>query len=182
MNLLCAVSPSPFWYIIQNMFAFVLVTLKTAQRAPTWTPNWPNNQKSFTPPQGCKILFGQICTWRFWPSVCSHIYAEWGHRQLAHWRSIEVLLLKTGEEVQYNLLQFSIWCFWDLAVSPETKQMRSEWAFKNPYCWNIQICFSSYLMLESRSWCWLKMCCKKAFSNFVILLGSILSRWPLTPA
>ena len=39
-----------------------------------------------------------------------------------------------------------------------------------------------YLIAESRSWCWLRTCCKKADSNFVILLGSILSRCPLTPA
>ncbi|KAG7271704.1 hypothetical protein CRUP_025565 [Coryphaenoides rupestris] len=30
-------------------------------------------------------------------------------------------------------------------------------------------------MLVSRSWCWLSTCCRKAFSNRVILLGSILS-------
>lgn len=79
--IMCSITLSILIYLnrfIQNMFAFLLVTLKTAQRAPTWTPNWPNNQKSFTPPQGCKILFGQICTWRFWPSVCSHIYKQNG--------------------------------------------------------------------------------------------------------
>ena len=31
-------------------------------------------------------------------------------------------LLKTGQEVQYNLLQFSVWCLWDLAISPEKKK------------------------------------------------------------
>lgn len=31
-----------------------------------------NNQKNFTARWVCKILFGEICTWRFWPSACSH--------------------------------------------------------------------------------------------------------------
>lgn len=31
-------------------------------------------------------------------------------------------LLKTGQEGQYNLLQFSVWCLWDLAVSPERER------------------------------------------------------------
>lgn len=50
-------------------------------------------------------------------------------------------------------------------------------------CWNSQSndlkeakAEGSHLIAASRSWCWLRMCCRKAFSNFVILLGSILSR------
>uniref|UniRef100_A0A0E9PD91 Uncharacterized protein n=1 Tax=Anguilla anguilla TaxID=7936 RepID=A0A0E9PD91_ANGAN len=32
----------------------------------------------------------------------------------------------------------------------------------------------SVLIVASRSCCWLRMCCRKAFPNFVILLGSNL--------
>lgn len=75
----------------------------------------------------CKILFGQICTWRFRPSVCSHIYLSIMGTNGLFIEDGEVLAsLKTGQEVEYNLLQFSIWCLWDLSVGPEWKMKSSE--------------------------------------------------------
>lgn len=71
----------------------------------------------------CKILFGQICTWRFRPSVCSHIYLSIMGTNRLFTEDWEVLAsLKTGQEVEYNLLQFSVWCLWDLAVGPEWRK------------------------------------------------------------
>lgn len=93
----------------------------------------------------------------------------------ANMTKTHIISLKAGKEIQHNLLEFSIGCLGDLTIGPANKNTtdQNQQKFKR----KINVFRSkTYLMADSRSWCWLRMCCRKAFSNLVILFGSILSR------
>lgn len=114
-------------------------------------PKNSHTQKSFSAQWGCKILFGEICTWRFLAfSVFTYISRMGTH-------TCSSLKIKRSA-IHYSKL--------DRKVSTICFSLASDASEILP----------SDLIAVSRSWCWLRMCSRKAFSNLVILLGSILSR------
>lgn len=67
------VSTEQYWFVCLTLIITSSATSEICSEGSNLnTKLTANNQKNFTAHWVCKILFGEICTWRFWPSACSH--------------------------------------------------------------------------------------------------------------